>query len=407
MPPLAAHSLLRSLLPAAVACVGLSMEMPAYAETPTPPTGAQLAFTITDPRVTESSGLARDTDNDVFWTINDSGDHGIAYAIGPDGRTSGTVEFNADPVDVEAIAYVDSRLFIADIGDNVAQRETVSVFVINSPVPGRDQGDEFTTYEFRYPDGPKDAEALLVDETGRIRIVTKAAEGGIYIAPEELDPSAPNELTRVADAPAWVTDGTVLPTGEFVVRTYLSVEVLDRETYESKARARLPFQPQGESLAVSMADDALLIGSEGAQSRVLRVPIPSTIEEVPPAEAVPPPSPTPEPDPNEDGISLDPSRGNRSGTLSALALAALVSVAPQADLRPRGRGETAPPPVAARRSWDDNRTGDDDNRAGDWEGDPADADVERVSFPDETSGNASDDTEIRPAIRPDRPDEQA
>lgn len=361
----------------------------AHAETP-PPAG-ELAFTITDQRVTESSGLARDTDNNVFWTINDSGDRGVVYAIGPDGRTRGTVEFDADPVDVEAIAYANGRLYVADIGDNQAQRESVRIYVINAPTPGVDRGSSFTTYEFTYPDGPHDAEAILVEESGRIRIVTKAPTGGIYLAPEQLTTGGRNELTRVADAPAWVTDATVLPSGQFAVRTYLSLEVLDPESHASVARARLPFQPQGESLTVSMTDQVLLIGSEGAQSRVLRVPIPAALDEVPPAGESPPPSPLPPP-PEDTGSVLDSVGVNRSGTYTALALAFLVAIVSAVVVFVRGKGAEQPVAAPARRSWD---TPADDGPAGD---------VQRTPFPDAglPPDTPPDDepTQLRPAIKP-------
>ncbi|WP_432558529.1 hypothetical protein [Granulicoccus sp. GXG6511] len=379
-------------------CVGLAL--PAYAETPSPTIATGLAFTISDPRITESSGLTRDTDNNVFWTVNDSGDRGVVYAIGPDGRTRGTVEFNADPVDVEAIAYANGRLYIADIGDNAGQRDSVRVYVITSPVPGRDRGDDFTTYEFAYPDGPKDAEAILVDDTGEIRIITKAAEGAVYLAPERPRIGAPNELTRIADAPAWATDATVLRSGRLAVRTYLSVEIVDPETYASVARARLPFQPQGESLAVSMADNALLIGSEGTQSRVLRVPIPDKLEPGPVGAATPPPSPTPTPAPEDESDGLGGAPTARTGTLVALALAALVAVASGVIVYLRDNKPETPAAIAARRRWEAEEAAAEAEEPGAKDEDTA---VLRRRFPDsdEQPGAPEDDdpTESRPINR--------
>lgn len=71
-----------------------------------------------------------------------------------------------------------SCIYVADIGDNVAARDSVSITrvvepdlsdgVPPSPVPGED-------VRLTYPDAPADAEALLVDRAGRMLIVTKAA----------------------------------------------------------------------------------------------------------------------------------------------------------------------------------------------------------------------------------------
>lgn len=326
---------------------------PAHAE----PVTSGVAFTIGDPRIAESSGLAADTDNNVFWTVNDSGDRGIVYAIGPEGRTRGTVEFAATPLDVEAVAYANGRLYVADIGDNTRSRESVTIYAIPSPTPGQDVGENYTAYQFVYPDGPRDAEAVLVDDAGRIRIVSKEAEGGIYLAPRQLSTSAPNRLERVADAKAFVTDGTVLPDGRFAVRTYVAVEILDRDLYSPVARATLPFQLQGESLTVSLSGTALLVGSEGQQSAVLRVPIPADLAVVPDAAETPPPSPDPTPEPTPEAAPGVGAGINRTGTLIAIGMALLLSVAAGAIVFLRDRNVPALPAPSARRGWEDDDEG--------------------------------------------------
>lgn len=293
----------------------------AAADEPTP-AGTQLAFRITDPRVTESSGLARDTDNTVFWTANDSGDSGVVYAIGPTGRTVGTLEFDAEPIDVEALAYADGRLYVADIGDNTGSRDSVRIYVFNNPAPGQERGSNYTAYDFVYPEGAQDAEAILVDDDGGIHIVTKAATGTVYRAPRQLSAGQVNRLTPVADAPAYVTDGTVLPSGRYALRTYLSVEILEPELYAPVARGALPFQRQGESMTLSLGDDALLVGTEGPSAPVLRVPFPTELAAAPTGAPTPPPSPSPSPTP----VSGDTGGTNRTGTLVALGLAVLASI---------------------------------------------------------------------------------
>ena len=62
--------------------------------------------TLKDPRITESSGLARSRYNTSrLWTHNDSGGGGTIYAIGPSGRTTATYELaNARHWDWEAMA---------------------------------------------------------------------------------------------------------------------------------------------------------------------------------------------------------------------------------------------------------------------------------------------------------------
>src|SRR4051794_2746645 len=68
---------------------------------------ATVAFTIKDPRVVESSGLARDTIAGLYWTVNDSGAGGAAYGVQPNGKVRGSLNYRAEPQDVEAAAVHD------------------------------------------------------------------------------------------------------------------------------------------------------------------------------------------------------------------------------------------------------------------------------------------------------------
>src|SRR5215213_71655 len=87
-----------------------------------------VAFTIKDARITKSSGLAVDPATNLYWTVNDSGNRGVAYGLGLDGTVQGTLNFRAQPRDVEAVAIHEDRLYIADIGDKNGQRSFVRVY---------------------------------------------------------------------------------------------------------------------------------------------------------------------------------------------------------------------------------------------------------------------------------------
>ncbi|MDO5500479.1 MAG: hypothetical protein Q4F67_12455, partial [Propionibacteriaceae bacterium] len=299
-----------------------------------------------------------------------------------------TVQYNAEPVNVQGIAWVDDHLYIADVGDGRTERGSVRVFVIPYPVPNQEKGDNFSTYEFTYPDGPKDAQGILVDENRQIRIVTRAEQGAIYQAPPEPQQTGPNELTRVAEAPAWVTDATVLPSGRLALRTYVSVELLEPETYAPVARAALPYQPRGQAVAISMADNALVLGSGGTESQVLRVPIPESLASVPAAAASPPPSPEPTAEPNAQEDSAVPDV-NRRGTLFALGLAVLLAVAAGAVVFFRDSGDTqAADDWVARRGVPDGAEGaeamedEDREESGETAEDPRPGPVTRPAPPD-------------------------
>ena len=240
-----------------------------------------VAFTIKDTRITESSGLAADPSGNLYWTVNDSGDRGVAYGIGLDGTVQGTLNFRAQPEDVEAVALSGDRLYVADIGDNDGQRNFVRVYSFLGP---RANGLTVTyhAYDFSYPDGPHDAETLLVDESGRMFIVTKGQDAAIYEAPANPKRRSVNELEKVGSAPSNVTDGLFLPGGERIaLLTYSSVQVIAATNYKVVISAPIPEQPQAESLALSLDQSSLLVGSEGKRSKVYSMPVPSDASATP------------------------------------------------------------------------------------------------------------------------------
>ena len=100
-----------------------------------------VAFTIKDARITESSGLAVDPAGNVYWTVNDSGDRGVAYGIGLDGKVQGTLNFRAQPQDVEAVAVHEDRLYVADIGDNSAPARLRPGLLLQEPEGQRPDGE--------------------------------------------------------------------------------------------------------------------------------------------------------------------------------------------------------------------------------------------------------------------------
>jgi hypothetical protein len=304
--------------------------------------GPTVVLTLKDPSITESSGLAVSASHDhVLWTHNDGGSVAQVYAIDRHGATVARVTLaGVDPYDPEALAPgtdADGRpaLFLGDIGDNDRRRTDVSVFRFAEPTRLADQTVAATWYRFTYPDGPHDAEALLVGPAGRILIATKALSGaGLYQAPRHLvtQDRGTNRLTRVADVPSIVTDGAYLPDGRFVLRTYIAVYVYDRPGHEI-ARAELPPQPQGESVAAGA--DRLLIGSEGMHSQVLAVPVPTGDSPSP----SPPTTPTATHPPSATAEPREPSSSGTPGWVLA-GLAGLVVLAVAAALAVTRRRRT-------------------------------------------------------------------
>jgi hypothetical protein len=246
-----------------------------------------VAFKITDPRISESSGLAASRQHpDVVYTHNDSGHAPEVYAIGPDGRTKATFTIGGVRArDWEGIAVGrDGKggpaLFIADIGDNLGGAwPYVTVYRVPEPKNLRDQTLHATVFRMKYQDGPRDAESILIDpRSNRLYIASKSKLLGgnskLYVAPQQLRTSGFNTLHKVADAPPTATDGAFAPDGRsFVLRTYFGATIYTAPGKEL-TDVSLPAQEQGESITYTPDGRSLLVGSEGVDQPVWKVPVP-------------------------------------------------------------------------------------------------------------------------------------
>ena len=197
-----------------------------------------LLCTISDNRIDESSGVAASLEQDGVWyTHNDSGDTSRFFRFNESGAVTGVFTLKgAHAVDWEdmASARVGGApwLYFGDIGDNLGIRQTIVVYRVAEPTGARSSLGEYDTYTLRYPDGPHNAEALLVrPETGDLYIVTKttAQTSAVY---KLASPSASGTFTLAKigeikvgggiEGSRLITGGDVSPDGKHViVRTYL------------------------------------------------------------------------------------------------------------------------------------------------------------------------------------------
>ena len=257
--------------------------------------GGDVVFRFEDPAIVESSGLV--VQDGLFLTTNDSGDSGRVFAVDPaSGRTVGVTTWAAQPVDVEALAPAGpGHVWVGDIGDNSASRASVEVARV--PVGAVQRDASATTYELGYPDGPHDAETLLVHPvTGRVYVATKDVFGGaLYAAPDELHQGL-NQLARLGKVLPLATDGAFFPDGQhLVLRDYGRAVVYTFPGLEEVGELDLPEQQQGEGIAVD-ADGAVFVGSEGRRAPVLEVPLPAPVRAAlrePAAASSPSPTPSP------------------------------------------------------------------------------------------------------------------
>ncbi|MBV2363938.1 hypothetical protein ACFPZ0_09765 [Streptomonospora nanhaiensis] len=267
---------------------------PAAEASPSPGAGpsptVEPEFRLTDERIQESSGMVASRRHEgVFWTHNDSGAYGPElYAVNEDGDTVATVTLTGAGVearDWEAVAVGaddsgDPAIYVGDIGDNFQGGwPNVRVYRFAEPADLTDQTVEATTFTLSYADGGRDAEAMMVDpRDNRLYVISKEVAGGVYAAPESLDPEGVNTLTRVDSAPLYATDAAFAPDGShFAIRTYWAASVYDAADGVEGARivdrVPLPESDQGESLAFARDGSALYAGTEGPGSPVWRLPV--------------------------------------------------------------------------------------------------------------------------------------
>lgn len=264
---------------------------------------AQHEANITDTDLTEISGISRSHRiHDTLWVHEDRGGSPFVTAVGTDGAKHGTFSLaGAAHEDWEDIALgpcgdgagACSCLYLADIGDNNATRDEVVIYRVPEPDPEDVDASGVIggvqTLWFRYPDGPRDAETLLVDpRSGETLVVSKASTGQttVYAFPDAppvpASESAPVELQAVATLDlkdlganrSAATAGDVSPHGlRVVLRTDDDVLVFTapdggtiRDALDGNPLVlEGPSGANGEGLAVSADGRTLWLAGEAAQ----------------------------------------------------------------------------------------------------------------------------------------------
>ncbi|WP_232662582.1 esterase-like activity of phytase family protein [Pseudonocardia sp. TRM90224] len=296
--------------------------------------------TVDDPRLAELSGLV--ADGSGLWAMTDGGRRVEVHRL--DHTTCAVTETrraDIDPFDAEDLARGrDGALWVADTGDNDRTRDSVAVVVL----PKRGKG---VLHRLTYPDGPHDAEALLVDAEQRPLLITKEIgnQAGIYRTDTAPEGAGPIPLTKVGTVslPASDTEGGPLggigsrlvtgaaatPDGRLVaLRTYTDAwlfPVVDGDVVAAlrgePIRVPLPGEPQGEAITFD-EDGTLISGSEtrGGVPGELRV-VPGAAALVPVGASVVPASGTPTPEPEPAPTWLPAAVG---GGVAVLALVVLM-----------------------------------------------------------------------------------
>jgi hypothetical protein len=131
--------------------------------------GVRLVARMSDPRIKESSGVvASRRYTNVYWTHNDGGGpkKQVLYAIDREGDTRASFPvIDVTLHDWEDIAIDNAgHLFIGDIGNNDAKRDTLAVYEIDEPNPQTGVGSVSPkrAWKLKFPEAPFDCESLFV-----------------------------------------------------------------------------------------------------------------------------------------------------------------------------------------------------------------------------------------------------
>lgn len=275
------------MMTAAVA-LAMSAGVASAAELPAAPQCLADGPTVRVAELPEGSGLAASRQTPGrFWSHNDSGG-AVLFALDARGVVTGRVQLAGVAIeDWEAIAVgpcpAGSCVYVADIGDNDAQRRSITIYRIPEPRDGSGTAQVDGEFHASYPDGPNDAETLLVTPDGRLHIVTKGDTGPVsfYRFPADLRPGSTVRLEQVGGprdpkppaARDRITDGAVSPDGALTVlrttdslRFYRTADLLAGQWREA-GRAALSSlgEPQGEGVTFGSDNTVYLMGEGGSK----------------------------------------------------------------------------------------------------------------------------------------------
>lgn len=251
----------------------------------------------------------------LVYVSNDEAASPQIYAVEvATGKVIGTASLNpalpggnvADPESIR-LDVKTGILYLADIGDNDGDRPTFPTtgYTALYGLPEFGPGDKGTLPCVRYPvafpgDAKINAEALAINPVnGQKYIITKEPNGSrLFRLPNPLVPGAKNVMTGIrtlVECPN-VTDATFTINGQWLLvrcEGKRDVIVLDDNTWKVAGTITCPAQAKGESIAAEPGGKSFLLGSEGANSPIHRVILPTKYRGISnPTPTSPPTSPT-------------------------------------------------------------------------------------------------------------------
>ncbi|MEZ0539423.1 hypothetical protein [Fibrella arboris] len=231
---------------------------------------------LADGDLSESSGIAASPQNPgYFWTQEDSGNPNEIQLINQEGDVVGAYtlagltnrdweEITVGPGPIPGKRYV----YVAEIGDNQLRYSTKIIYRFLEPtldttrLPVRETITAIDSIKLTLPDGPKNAEAILLDPgTLDLYLLSKEAYCVLYKAsyPQSLTQTTMMEKLLVTPLD-YLTAAAMSPDGkEMLIRTYDQLFYFTRQPGESVVDALkrppllLPLAQEAQGEAIGWA----------------------------------------------------------------------------------------------------------------------------------------------------------
>ena len=245
------------------------------------------AMPVTPGQIDEASGMAdsRSQPGNV-WIEQDSGNPAELTLLGYNGVVKGKIsvpgvtnrdweELSIGPGPREGVNY----LYIGEIGDNNTNHDVSQIYRFPEPASLQTPITQIERINFRYPDGPRDAEAMFVDPaTKDIYIISKReSKVRLYSLPYPQDVNQVTVAKSYGELPTtFVTSAAISPDGaEMLVRTYAQVYYYKRDAGQSISDAlqfgntrqlTIRAEPQGEAVCFEKDNKGFFTISERASA---------------------------------------------------------------------------------------------------------------------------------------------
>ncbi|HUC80983.1 MAG TPA: hypothetical protein VMR70_08710 [Flavisolibacter sp.] len=243
------------------------------------------SFATVTPIINETSGIADSRKNPGFlWAQEDGGNPAQLYLLKHNGTVQKKIVLdNLTNRDWEDMVLLENEIYIGEIGDNNGVYPEYLIYKFPEPASTTDTVRNIETIRFRYTDGPRDAEAFLVDPLDKsIYIITKRDNPSrIY----KLTPPFTNATVHTAVQVGQLSMSGIVSAAlspdrkEIILKTYPGLghfKIGQGESIEaalSKAPTILPYtiEPQGEAVCFSAANNGYFTLSEKAFAPEVRL----------------------------------------------------------------------------------------------------------------------------------------